>query len=364
MVQVNILEQLLRLFEIFKSNPYVIVLSIITGIVLIILLLANKFSNLKVTKFVWIGVYSLLFGIMIFLYHNEILNLIDYLIENIFLFLFFPNLAVYVLVLIIINTIIIKSTFSRIVSDLIKNINTIFFVLFNIIFYLIIYNIIDNKINVYEQLSIYTNNDLLILIELSMNLFLIWLALLLIIKISSIVILYISNKKLVNNKLILENTKEDLYDIPFTEIKPINTTNLIMLEEESVKSYNVFNDYLDIVPVKKKTFNFNDFEIKDVDNNQEKNMVVNNIEQLEIDDDIFIENNNIISNMDNIFKNENNYLTNILNDIELLKNNEDNSKQIRKIYDDIRINQKDLTLNDYNYLINMLLEIKNNKRLD
>lgn len=101
--------------------------------------------------------------------------------NNIFLFLFFPNLAVYVLVLIIINILIVRSTFSKKDSKFTKNINIIFFLLFQVIFYLIIDNVVKNNIDVYEQLSIYTNQDLLILIELSMQLFLLWVILLLII---------------------------------------------------------------------------------------------------------------------------------------------------------------------------------------
>ena len=59
--------------------------------------------------------------------------------------------------------------------------------------------------------------------------------------------------------------------------------------------------------------------------------------------------------MDVVFEKDN--LTNIMSDIEELSNNihDDN---INKVYDKIIINQDELTLNDYNYLINELLTLK------
>ena len=46
-------------------------------------------------------------------------------------------------------------------------------------------------------------------------------------------------------------------------------------------------------------------------------------------------------------------------DIKELKNNKEDVKQLEKIYNDIKMKQSDLTLNDYNSLINALLEVKN-----
>jgi len=393
MVQVDILEQLSTLFKIFKANSYVSILSISAIVFLIILLLANKFSDKKITKFIYIFVYALIFGTLIYLFHNEILNLLDYLIDNVFLFLFFPNLAVYILVLIIVNIIVIKSTFSKTDGKIIKNTNAIFFVIFNVIFYLIIDNIIKNKINVYEQLSIYTNNDLLILIELSMKLFILWIILLLIIKISSVLILQLSVRRTINPNLVLaeDNFTHELSNLnPVTSYKEyqVNRFEKSKLNEinelappntklDKIKDkYNIYNDYLDMVPVKKTISRIDDFKIIDINNqtnnNQKEQLIINNSLETNkfIPDDDTIQSfnnkneydylyfNNINSNMDQVFKFNNNYLNNILNDIEVLKYNQEDKNQIKKIYEDIKVRQKDLTLRDYNYLIDMLLDIK------
>ena len=147
MIQVNIWEQITTFFNIFITNKNIITLSIISLASLFILLLANKFKNKKITKIICFIVYLGIFGTLFYFFNSEILKLLDYLMDNIFLFLFFPNLAVYILVLVVINIIIVRSTFSKNENKSIKNVNIIFFVIFNIIFYLIIDNVIKNKIN-------------------------------------------------------------------------------------------------------------------------------------------------------------------------------------------------------------------------
>lgn len=450
MIQVNILEQLTRLFEIFSTNSYVLILSISSVVFFLILLVANKFKNKKITKILCIFVYLIVFGTLIFFYHKEILNLLDYLMNNIFLFLFFPNLAVYALVLVIINFIIVKSTFSNNENKFVKIINIICFILFNIIFYLIIDNVIKNKVDVYEQLSIYTNNDLLILIELSMNLFLLWLVILLIFKISTNLVNYtIKRKELVKVKVANEVIEKELENVPL-----VSKTNFSdVVEIQAPKVYNFFNDYIDIEPIKKNSNKFVDHEIEipeleeiketyniieeikeeknlDIVFNQEKikleekeilldtknNLELTNEEYKEevnpmltfeitdANNSIELENNiiekvkeeynplttfeivdtystndsleiekeytnkdlyndyykedSLENNMNLLFGNSNNYLSSIVDDINKLRNNQDDKNQIKKVYESIKLSQKDLTLNDYNNLIRMLIEIK------
>ncbi len=49
-----------------------------------------------------------------------------------------------------------------------------------------------------------------------------------------------------------------------------------------------------------------------------------------------------------------------MDEIEKLKYNQSDKSQIKKVYDEIILNSKDLTLDDYNSLIHQLTEIKNN----
>lgn len=478
MIQASILEQFTTLFEILKNNTNIINIIVISIIAFVLLIIASRFKNKKITKILCLTVYLGIFGTLMFLYHTEILKLFDYLINNIFLFLFFPNLAVYTLVLVVINVIIIKSTFSKNENKLMKFLNILFFIVFNIIFYLIIDNVIKYNVNVYEQLSIYTNNNLLVLIELSMKLFIVWVLILAIIKLSASIIETVSKKRGLNQSLALDNVinNDELTDIKtypevmeiapsielneedirdsYDEFRPIKkikkivskkseetrieeakiedakieenqslmeenkplveeteklvdnqliikedsmdwensntninsadkdleevTSNSLIQEEQETLNNNLISDMSIYESI---NLNKNEFEFMQEDNNEnvqeetfipkEENNIVNQVEErkpiitLSSYDSIFTENNehlenNINSNMEVLFaKDENNYLKNIMNDIAELKNDKENESQIEKIYENIKMNQNDLSLNDYNNLINALLDIKN-----
>ena len=348
MMQATFLEQLKTLGNVFITNKYVFYISLIALGCILILELTNKFKNKKILKIICMSVYIIIFGILLYFFHEQIFTLIDYLMNNIFLFLFFPNLAVYTLITIIINIILIRS----IVKDnkLLKRMNIIFFILFNIMFFLIIQNIVENNINIYEQLSIYTNKELLILISLSMKLFLLWLVILCIIKITNHLSLSFVYKK----APVKVNIREDIVSNEYNTIKvndindeiPKETSlipNNIVLDKEDkeyvdIKPVNYYNDFINIEPVKKK---------------KEVNLLTNM-------DSLFEDNNNPIDkkDLDVVFKNQ--YIKSIMDDIEKLKYNQSDKNQIKKVYDEIILNSKDLTLDDYNSLIHQLTEIKNN----
>lgn len=348
MIQATFLEQLKTLGNVFITNKYVFYISLIALGCILILELTNKFKNKTTLKIICMSVYIIIFGILLYFFHEQIFTLIDYLMNNIFLFLFFPNLAVYTLITIIINIILIRS----IVKDnkLLKRMNIIFFILFNIMFFLIIQNIIENNINIYEQLSIYTNKELLILISLSMKLFLLWLVILCIIKITNHLSLSFAYKKSPVKVTVREEIVSDEYNtIKVNDINdeiPKETSlipnNMVLDKEDNeyvdIKPVNYYNDFIDIEPVKKK---------------KEVNLLTNM-------DSLFEDNNNPINkkDLDTVFKNQ--YIKSIMDDIEKLKYNQSDKNQIKKVYDEITLSSKDLTLDDYNSLIHQLTEIKNN----
>lgn len=430
MIQTSILDQIILFFNIFmkQTNKYII-LGITIGIILLFIL-ANKFKNKKITKVICIIIYVSIFGYLIYMYQGEILNLLDYLMDNLVRLLLFPNLAIYILVLVIVNIFIIKSTFSNKDSNFQKIINIIYFGLFNILFYLIVNNIITNQINVYEQLDIYTNQELLNLIVLNMKIFVIWLFTILIIKFINHISSKVEIRKHANNYLNLEQV-DDNYGL--SKVKKVS--------KKKIKPYNIYNDYIDVMPIKKakkqmfieeqevqeikpipdypefnndlinnnfenidnssvseeKVFlkplsilDNNPLEIKTYEENKEDYNLNNKIPtldellpfkdnnkyQLSLDDNlierdipdinlenydsIFKENKEISPefdyNMHQVFSNNN--LESILLEIEKLKYNQDDKNKIEDIYYQIKMRQNDLSLNDYNLLINRLLEIK------
>ena len=216
-----------------------------------------------------------------------------------------------------------------------------------------------------------------------MQLFLLWVILLLIIKITSHLTIYIASKKHVNNKLVLdvstnENELKDVKTIPeFVEIQP--TIEEDVKEPTEVLIHNIYNDYIDIEPIKKETLKVQAEPILDInpiieekplyhelsdklDSIKEEKAPVSyqglcfeNIDLIQEENPSYLK---VEDDMDVIFTDDNNYLKSIIFDIKQLKNNQNDKNKIKKIYENIKLNQKDLTLKDYNNLINMLLELK------
>lgn len=349
MIQATFLEQLQTVLKILLSNRYVFYIILIAIGVIFVLELSNILKNKNIVKIISILIYLVVFGTLLFFFHKEIFIFIDYLINNIFLLLFFPNLAVYTIVILIINIILATAIFKD--KKSMKHLNILFFVLFNILFYLIIDNVIYNNINVYEQLSIYTNRELLILIELSMELFIIWIVLLGIIKISnrlSFSFIHSRPTSLVLEPNVNEKELESINLLPDKKLSeiPKKTLNVLSNENEfkkevvpeyvDIKPINVYNDYIDIQPIKKK-----------------KNCLLSGMDQL-FEEEKMVDK----KDMDVIFKDQ--YIYSIMKDIDKLKYNREDKLQIQKVYEEITLSQNNLTLEDYNALIHKLTEIKNN----
>ena len=127
MVQANFFEQIETIVNAFISNKYILYVALVAIGVVILLELVNKIKNKKILKIVCLSVYLVVFGTLLFFYHDSIFTLVDYLINNIFILLFFPNLAVYTLIIICVNVILIRS----LIKNKVRHLNIIFFVLFN-----------------------------------------------------------------------------------------------------------------------------------------------------------------------------------------------------------------------------------------
>lgn len=227
MINVPFFEKISKFFNILINNNYALIIGSILLILLFIILFACK-KNDKLIKVLYISLYAIILLGLAFRYKSYLLTLIDYLIENIVANLLFPNLAIYIGVLLILSIIVIVSIFSNKVKFYIKSINIVCFAIMQLFLYLIINNIITNNINVYEKLSIYTNQELLILVELSMQLFVVWICVLGIIKLID----YIMDRKVV-----VENS---------------NVSNLVIENvKETYKLYDTENELIEYVPIKK-----------------------------------------------------------------------------------------------------------------
>ena len=115
-------------------------------------------------------------------YYKSIGNMIDYLTNNLFILIYFPNLAAYLTAIVIMNIILIVSLFNYKVSKLIRTINITVYCILNYILALIL-NVIDKyNLDVFKTESIYQNRSAQALIELSSIIFIVWILFLVIFK--------------------------------------------------------------------------------------------------------------------------------------------------------------------------------------
>ena len=228
MIKLSFLEKLEKLYEIINNHSNsLIILCVLLALLLVVFFTCRK--NSKLIKILYIIVYSSIIITLISMYYEHILSLIDYLIENIITNLLFPNLALYMAMLLFINIIVFVSIFSNKIKFYVKSINIVFFLIMQLFLYLIINNVIVNNINVYEKLSIYTNQELLVLVELSMHLFVVWICVLGIIKFVD----YLMEKSNVIN----EKQNDELIIVNNSEIEYSN--------------YNYEQEFIEYVPIKK-----------------------------------------------------------------------------------------------------------------
>lgn len=156
------------------SSSYLFLICMIIGILALTYLIICTILNKKVNKLIFISV-SVVVGILLFInYGNIIIKVLDVILDSVFMALYFPSLPIYICVLLISNFIFITSIFNKEKIKAVKITNSINATVLNFLLILVIEVIRRNNINIYEEISLYTNSNLLILLELSMGIFLSW----------------------------------------------------------------------------------------------------------------------------------------------------------------------------------------------
>lgn len=174
MIPASFLEQMIKLGKLLFSSPIYIGLFLIFFLLFLFQFLNVKRNNLIVKVFV----SCLFLGFLLFAilgYHEAILTGLDYMIERLVLNLYFPSLAIYVIVILFSYIIFIGTTLGKRFSTVVKRINTAFFSFLQFLFSLFLIVVITNKIDISSRISMYQSSEVTILLQVSMILFVIWL---------------------------------------------------------------------------------------------------------------------------------------------------------------------------------------------
>lgn len=170
----SLVDKLKVLMDIIVSSPLFLTCSMVAISLLIFFIISLKGDN-KINKWVFVSIWIILGIILTIRYNSILLNLFDNLFDNLFMALYFPNITVYFLIIIVSNFFLIYSIFNKNMHKSYKIANIISAVIINMFLILIIDTVNKNGINIKDSLTIYTNSNLLVLLELTSAIFTSWL---------------------------------------------------------------------------------------------------------------------------------------------------------------------------------------------
>ena len=203
MTSISIIDKCKVLFDLTKSNIFYPIMIFVFIVISFLFVTTNK-NNKKESKKVYGTIYAMIIMITLIKYSKSLPQIFDYTMNNLFIVFYFPNIAVYFCAIIITNIIMWISMFSTKTKSYIKLINSILFSIIHYIFILILGQITTYKIDIFNQKALYGNHNIHTLIELTSNIFLIWLCFLATYK---IIITYLENRK---EEKILDTVKESI----------------------------------------------------------------------------------------------------------------------------------------------------------
>lgn len=163
MKQLSFFEKLQVLFSNITNHPFFLILLLIP---LIILFLRKKHGK-KIFVFVYLAV--ILF--ILFTFNDVIFELFDNMMDGLFMTLYFPNFITLFVVVVLCSVIALVSFLLKNVKLVNRIINITFFAIVQMLFVLILTTVKANNIDIYADNALYSNNDLLTLMQLLMGSF-------------------------------------------------------------------------------------------------------------------------------------------------------------------------------------------------
>lgn len=175
-------------------------------------------------------------------------NLGNDIIDGIFMNFYFPSIYIYLVVFTFTFVIFMITLLNRYLANTYRVITNVYFYTFNFLFILFIYIICSNDINVFDKISLFTCNSALILLELSISLFFIYLVVTALIYITNYLIVKVSVNKVVKvneeKEAVLPNT---LLEVTVPEVNINNEVNdkVEVIPDSNNEVAISFNDVVD-----------------------------------------------------------------------------------------------------------------------
>lgn len=179
MSPLSLVTKLQTVFEVITSkNLYLMILVVIAFLTL--LFITTNGSNRKQSKRAYILLYLAGFIFLAVQYGSSFLALLDYAINEVFITYYFPNIVIYIIMLIVTNIVLWKTIFNDKIDKKLKAINSLAFAIITYLFILAISTINTLELNVFNITELYSSNDVRSLLELSTLVFTFWIIILVI----------------------------------------------------------------------------------------------------------------------------------------------------------------------------------------
>ena len=193
MSYLSIAEKFKILFDMILDFKFIF---IFLGVLVIatFLYLIKKIDNRKYIMIITLSLL-LIFGIDIVINYKELSEVFDNFMTIFFSNIYFPSVYVYVGTLLIVAIAFITSMFNKMLNKIYKIINGITFVMNNILLAIILNIIAKNKIDVFTPNELYTNINLVAVLEISIGLFVLWVLSLIVVYTTSVICDRIGNKR-------------------------------------------------------------------------------------------------------------------------------------------------------------------------
>lgn len=243
MARLSFIEKLNVLFTLMKSSKLYLVI-LLAVIALGLILLTSNRKGAKSVKFFYILIYMIMVGIVLYIYKDNLSNMMSYMMDNLFIIIYFPNLAIYLAAILISNIICLVTIFNKKIPKIIKKINILMYCTISYILILILNIINENNLDVFNQSSVYGNATAQALIELTSTIFIVWIFFLTIYKI--IKPYFFKEKvptKVIVKKVVKKPENYKPVEAPY-QVKAVN--NSIKVEKEKVENTNKYDDLLTI----------------------------------------------------------------------------------------------------------------------
>ena len=240
MSYLSIAEKFKILFDMILDFKFIF---IFLGVLVIVtfLYLIKKIDNRKYIMIITLSLLLIL-GIDIVINYKELAEVFDNFMTIFFSNIYFPSVYVYVGTLLIVAIAFITSMFNKMLNKIYKIINGITFVMNNILLAIILNIIAKNKIDVFTPNSLYTNINLVAVLEISMGLFALWVLSLIVVYTTSVICDRIGNKR---REVVTCDTNSDVEGIDITKDVPSYNNVLTPVEavsevkEPSIVTYEI-----------------------------------------------------------------------------------------------------------------------------